>query len=213
MTKQDNIKIALLLGHIAALKDHDTSEHNTRVAYLSCLFGEKLNLNRPTLQALMKGAFLHDIDKIGIPDAILLKNGKLNKSEWEIMKSHTTLGAELVQDIKWFDDARDVILHHHEKFDGTGYPDGLKGDEIPLHVRAFSVIDVFDALIAHRPYKKEFSLEKAKQIIQKDSNSHFDPNLIKEFLPLCNSFYNISKNYTHDELKEKLVKKREKIFG
>jgi putative nucleotidyltransferase with HDIG domain len=213
MTKQDNIKIALLLGHIATLKDHDTSEHNTRVAYLSCLFGEKLNLDIFTLQSLMKGAFLHDIGKIGIPDAILLKKGKLNEDEWAIMKTHTTLGVELIEDINWFHDAKDIILHHHEKFDGTGYPYGLKEDEIPLHVKMFSIVDVFDALIVKRPYKKPFSLEKAKNIIKEQSFTHFDPSLVDVFLTMADDFYHITKNYTHDELKEKLVKKREKIFG
>jgi len=213
MTKQDNIKVALLLGHMSALRDHGTSEHNTRVAYISCLFGEALELDKISLQSLMKGAFLHDIGKVGIPDKILLKNAKLDTYEWEVMKTHTTLGAELIQDIKWFDDARDIVLHHHEKFDGNGYPSGLQGLKIPLHVRMFSIIDVFDALIVHRPYKQAFSLEKAKAILADESGSHFDPFVAERFLPLADDIYNITKNYNHDELKQKLVKKREKVFG
>ncbi len=213
MTKQDNIKMALLLGHISALKDHDTSEHNTRVAYISCLFGEKLNLDKPTLQALMKGAFLHDIGKIGIPDAILLKEGKLDETQWDIMKTHTTLDLELIQDIKWFHDARDIVVHHHEKFDGSGYPNRLKEYEIPLHVRMFSIVDVFDALIVKRPYKKAFALDKAKNILKEQAGSYFDSSLVEIFLTLADDFYYITKNYSHCELKEKLVKKREKVFG
>ncbi len=213
MTKQDNIKVALLLGHISALRDHTTSEHNVRVAYMSCLFGERLNLDKSTLQALMKGAFLHDVGKVGIPDAILLKNGKLNSDEWEIMKTHTTLGFELIQDIEWFNDAKDTVLHHHEKFDGSGYPDGLKGDKIPLHVRMFSIIDVFDALINERPYKKALCLERTKNILKEQANSSFDPDLIEEFLVIADNLYNIVKNNTYDELKKKLVDKRKQVFG
>ena len=213
MTKQDNIKVALLLGHISALRDHATSEHNARVAYMSCLFGERLNLDRSTLQALMKGAFLHDVGKVGIPDVILLKNGKLNSDEWEIMKTHTTLGIELIQDIEWFYDARDIVLHHHEKFDGSGYPSGIKGTEIPLHVRMFSIIDVFDALTNERPYKKAFCLERTKDILKEQTNSYFDPDLIEAFLTIADNLYTIVKNNTYDELKKKLVSKREKVFG
>jgi len=212
MRLQDNIKIALLLGHISALRDSETSEHNTRVAYMSYLFGQKLKLDIATMQALMKGAFVHDIGKIGIPDSILLKNGKLDASEWEIMKTHTTLGIELIKDIKWFNDAQSLILHHHEKFDGSGYPEGLKADQIPLHVKVFSIIDVFDALVVERPYKKAFCLEKAKNIIKEGSSSHFEPTLVEEFLLIAKNIYDITTKSTHDELKEMLIGVREKVF-
>lgn len=213
MNLEDNIKIAQLLGNISALRDHKTNEHNIRVAYLSSLLGKKLNLDKQALQGLMKGAFLHDIGKIGIPDKVLLKKGQLNKKEWAIMQQHPAMGVELVKGIEWFNDAVPVILHHHETYDGSGYPGGLKKDEIPLNARIFAVVDVFDALVAERPYKKAFSLKKTLTIIESDSGSHFDPDIVQQFIQYSDKFYKVISTCSKKELKQKLIKRRGQVFG
>ncbi len=210
---EDNIKIAQLLGNISALRDHETNEHNIRVAYLSSLLGKKFNLNQQVMQGLMKGAFLHDIGKIGIPDKILLKKGTLSPEEWTIMAQHPEIGVNLIREIKWFRDAQTVILHHHEKFDGSGYPHGHKGNEIALNARIFAVIDVFDALVSKRPYKQSYSLKKSLKIIKKGRGTHFDPQVVDTFLPCAKQFYSIITKTSKNKLKNKLIKRRGKVFG
>ena len=209
----DNIKISHLLGNITALRDHETSAHSIEVTYLSSILAQKLNLDNTVVQNLMKGAYVHDIGKVGIPDKILLKQASFDDEEWKIMKQHPTLGADLLRDINWYKEAIDVVLYHHEKYDGSGYPYGLKGNNIPYIARIFAIIDVFDALVRIRPYKKAFSLDKAIDIIQKDSETHFDPDIVKVFLPLAKKFYDIITNNTEDQLKQKLIEKRIEIFG
>ena len=179
-----NIKIAQAMGHAASIRDHVTGEHNLRVTYMSYMMGEFFKMDKKELQSLMKGAFLHDIGKIGIPDKILLKNGKLSDEEFEIMKKHTVFGKELLEDMEWFQDAIDVVLYHHERWDGTGYPYGLKGLNIPLNARIFAIIDVFDALMNNRPYKKALSYDETLKIIKSGKEKHFDPNILEIFLKL-----------------------------
>ena len=208
-----NIKIAQTLGDAAALRDHETGAHNFRVAYMSSIIGEALHLKKEALQALMKGAFLHDIGKIGISDLILLKKGSFDDNEWKIMKKHPALGVQLIEDITWFDDAKDVILYHHERFDGRGYPEGLKGYEISLNARIFAIIDVFDALLATRPYKKPFSTKKAMQIIKEESGSHFDPKIVEKFLIFAPDFAKIVRDETDEAIQIKLEQRRKQIFG
>lgn len=208
-----NIKVAQSLGHAATIRDHDTGAHNFRVTYMASILGEALGMDRVSLQGLMKGAFLHDVGKIGIPDRILLKNGPLDEEEWNIMKMHPILGVELVEQMPWFEDASSVILHHHEKFDGSGYPYGLIGENISLNARIFAIIDVFDALLAVRPYKKALTLNEAIEIINHQSGSHFDPTIVERFLLLAPEFATIIANNTQDELKAKLEARRKKIFG
>jgi len=208
-----NIKIAQALGHAAAIRDHETGAHNFRVAYMSSIIGEALHLNKKSLQALMKGAFLHDVGKIGIADEILLKNGPLDEEEWVKMKLHPILGKELVEDMPWFDDALDVIVHHHERFDGTGYPDKLKGYKIPLNARIFAIIDVFDALLASRPYKEALSYKTAIEIMKKNNGTHFDPQIFEKFLTFAPDFAEMIAIHTTTQLSGKLKEKRKKIFG
>jgi HD-GYP domain-containing protein (c-di-GMP phosphodiesterase class II) len=213
MELEYNIKVAQSLGHAATLRDHETGAHNLRVTYISSLFGEYLGLDRIHLRALMKGAFLHDVGKIGIPDNILQKEGPLNEEEWQTMRSHPQLGKMLVSQMPWFEDAIPVILYHHEKFDGSGYPHGLKGDLIPLEARIFTIIDVFDALLAVRPYKKRLSLEEALALIEQESSSHFDPKLLQKFIHLAPDFATIITLKDEEELQSLLFARRRKIFG
>ena len=209
----ENIRVAQMLGRAASLRDRETGIHNVRVAYMSSILGEALGLGKKSLQALMKGAFLHDIGKIGVSDNILLKEDILDDAERETMKGHPHFGLHLIKDIPWFHDAHDVIFHHHEKFDGTGYPYKLKADAIPLNARIFSIIDVFDALLATRPYKKPFSTQKAIEIIKEESGSHFDPKIVEKFLIFAPDFAQIITNGTLEELQKKLEQRRKQIFG
>lgn len=208
-----NIKIAQTLGHVAAIRDHETGAHNFRVAYMASIIGEALKMKRRELQALMKGAFLHDVGKIGIADKILLKNGSLNEEEWARMKLHPLLGKELLEDMPWFHDALDVVFCHHERFDGSGYPNQLKGYDIPLNARIFAIIDVFDALLATRPYKKALSYDEAIEIMKKHSGTHFDPEIFEKFLPYAPEFERITNTHSIAQLRKLLEIKRKKIFG
>ena len=208
-----NIRIAQALGHAASYRDHETGTHNIRVAYMSSIFGEVLNLPQQELQALMKGAFLHDIGKITIQDRILLKNAALTDDEWEVMKTHAILGKKFIEDLPWFKDALDVIVHHHEKFDGSGYPSALQAEEIPLNARIFAIIDVFDALLSPRPYKKAFSYEKTVKILEEVKGTHFEPLLLEKFLPISAELAQTIATNTSDDLKNKLEARKKKIFG
>ncbi len=208
-----NIKIAQTLGHAAALRDHETGAHNFRVAYMASIIGEALGMKRKDLQALMKGAFLHDVGKIGIADKILLKNGPLNAEEWERMKLHPLLGKDLLKEMPWFHDALDVIVYHHERFDGSGYPDKLKGYKIPLNARIFAIIDVFDALLSSRPYKKSLSYDEAIKIMSEHSGTHFDAKIFEKFLLYAPEFAQITNTHSIAQLQKKLEIRRKKIFG
>ncbi len=198
---QSNINTLISLGDAIARRDSDTGNHNYRVTYYSIKIAEKLNLSNEQIKSLIKGAFLHDIGKIAISDTILLKPAKLSDDEFEIMKNHTVEGIEIVQNNPWLDDARDVILHHHEKVDGNGYPDGLKGNKIPYNARIFAVVDVFDALTSKRPYKKPFSLGESMQIIRDDTETHFDKKIVDIFEEIYEKMYYDISDMSSSELK------------
>ncbi|MDE3032440.1 MAG: HD-GYP domain-containing protein [Acidobacteriota bacterium] len=183
--EESHIQAAQLLGHAVALRDHSTEAHNIRVAWLAGRLGEALGLDRHQMQALMKGAFLHDVGKIGIPDAILQKPGPLTSEERRIMNRHPELGVELIQNIAWFTDAIPVVGGHHERWDGRGYPRGLTGEVIPLPARVFMVVDVFDALVSDRPYKPALPLPEVLADLEARSGGHFDPAVLRTFLPLA----------------------------
>ena len=210
---QYRIRIAQTLGQAATLRDHETGEHNLRVTYIAGCFGEDLGLDKATLQTLMKGAFLHDVGKIGIKDSILLKNGSLDEEEWKEMQLHPIYGKELLENMPWFKEATAVVMYHHEKYDGTGYPEKLKGKEIPLVARVFAIIDVFDALLNARPYKKAFCLEETLKILQDGSSTHFDPELLEKFLLNAPKYAQDIANKTENELQSMLEMKRKNIFG
>jgi len=182
------------LGSAIAKKDSDTDVHNYRVTIYAARLGEAAGLDRRAMCALMKGAFLHDVGKIGIKDAILLKPGRLDEAEFTEMKKHVQYGLEIVQQSEWLKDATDVVGGHHEKFDGSGYLQGLRGEAIPLNARIFALVDVFDALTSRRPYKEPMSYEEAMAIIEKGRGNHFDPRLLDIFKgiarPLFDEFGN-----------------------
>jgi HD-GYP domain-containing protein (c-di-GMP phosphodiesterase class II) len=205
---QTNIEILKLLGAAIAKRDSDTDAHNYRVTLYSLMLAEFIGLAKQDIKALIKGAFLHDVGKIGISDNILLKPGKLTDDEFEIMKQHVYLGKDIIQNSKQLMDAKDVIEYHHEKYDGSGYLKGLKGEDIPINARIFSIADVFDALTSKRPYKEQFSFEKTKTMMLELSGIHFDPTLLDTFFDIIPEFYNdIKDKYSDEEIKTLLEQK------
>lgn len=169
------------------LRDHETEGHSRRVSDLSVKLGRALGLSSRELLDLRRGALLHDIGKMGVPDALLYKPGALTKEEWLVMQSHTVLAKELLSRMSFLKDVIDIPYSHHEKWDGSGYPQGLKGEDIPLAARIFAVIDVYDALTSERPYREAWSHEKALQHIRDEAGTHFDPTIVEKFLEMMHS--------------------------
>lgn len=177
------------LGSAIAKRDSDTNAHNYRVSIYAARIGEEMGLPAKAMRTLIKGAFLHDVGKIGIPDDILLKPGKLDDDEFEIMKTHVEQGRDIIQRSKWLHDALEVVRFHHEKITGKGYPDGLSGENIPVTARIFAIADVFDALTSKRPYKDAWSFDKAMEIMEEGKGSHFDPDLLDAFARIARPLY------------------------
>ncbi len=166
-------------------RDVETEGHSERVVELSLKIAEKMGItDRDFLRDLRLGALLHDIGKIGIPDRILRKEDKLTPQEWEIMKEHVLIGYKIVSTVDFLKGASEIVLYHHERWDGKGYPHGLKGDEIPLGARIFAVADAFDAMIQDRVYRKAISPEKAREEIRRNSGAQFDPKVVEAFLSI-----------------------------
>lgn len=166
------------------LRDRETEGHTQRVTDLTTRLAEKMNIDPREMTSVRRGALLHDIGKLGVPDSILLKAGKLTDEEWAIMRRHPALAYEMLLPISYLKTALDIPYCHHEKWDGTGYPRGLKGEEIPLTARIFAVVDVWDALTSDRPYRPAWTREQAIAYIREQAGKHFDPEIARAFLEL-----------------------------
>ena len=164
-----------------ALKDSVTGGHSIRVSHYALMIGRAMGLDQDELVALELGALLHDIGKMGVPDHILSKPSGLTDDEFEVMKKHPELSAEILSKLKVFKGVVPIVRHHQEKYDGTGYPDGLKGTEIPFLSRIVYVADAFDAMTADRPYRKAFTENIAFQELEKNAGRQFDPQIVKAF--------------------------------
>jgi putative two-component system response regulator len=179
----DATTILFTLARLVEERDSGTGEHGDRLVHYAMVFGNKLKLSYDEMRALRNGAILHDIGKLVIPDSILLKPGKLDAGEWEVMKMHAAIGSQLCSPLKTFQATLDIIHYHHERWDGSGYPDGLKGNKIPYLARVFQIIDIYDALVSERPYKKAFSAKEAARLIKEEmAKNWLDPQLAQEFL-------------------------------
>jgi HD-GYP domain-containing protein (c-di-GMP phosphodiesterase class II) len=176
-----NIELMEVLGSAIAKRDSDTSAHNYRVSIYAVKLAEAAELADEVVRDLIGGAFLHDVGKIGISDAILLKPARLDEHEFSVMKTHVALGVDILAKSNWLQRARDVVEFHHEKYDGSGYMKGLRGEEIPVSARVFAIVDVFDALTSKRPYKEPFPFREAMAIVKGQAGSHFDPQLVAVF--------------------------------
>lgn len=166
------------------IRDKETQGHTQCVVEISLKLAQAFGLTEEELEAFRRGAMLHDIGKIRVPDAILLKPGNLDEKEWEIMRQHPLYAREMLQGIRILEEALEIPLYHHERWDGTGYPYGLKGEAIPLYARIFAVADVWDALTSDRPYRPAWTKEAARDYIQKQAGHQFDPQVVEAFLRL-----------------------------
>lgn len=178
------IDFAQILLKTINAKDHYTEEHSRRVAMLCSIFAKKLNLSTKDLSNLQIAATFHDIGKIGIPDNILLNNGKLTDEEYNTIKLHTVIASNILSVSDIYKDICPIIYSHHERIDGKGYPQGIKGDKIPYLARALSICDSFDAIVSKRPYKEESSIEFAISEIRKNMGTQFDKELAESFIDL-----------------------------
>jgi putative two-component system response regulator len=156
----------LTLGRIIEARDPCTEGHCERLTDYATALGRQLDLDQTDLEALNRGAFLHDVGKIAIPDRVLLKKGKLTRKEYDLMKRHPAIGDDLCRTVRSFEAVRPIVRHHHERLDGRGYPDGLAGDRIPLLAQIVSIVDVFDALTSDRPYRKALATATAYQMMR-----------------------------------------------
>jgi PAS domain S-box-containing protein/putative nucleotidyltransferase with HDIG domain len=171
-------------------RDKETENHTQRVTKLTIKICQKMKLTETQITHARRGALLHDIGKMAIPDEILRKPGKLTDEEWVIMKKHPEYAYEMLYTIKFLRPALDIPYCHHEKWDGTGYPRGLKGEEIPIAARIFAVVDVWDALCSDRPYRKALSTDQVCAYIRSESGTHFDPHIVDVFLDMICDFSN-----------------------
>src|SRR5919106_3169686 len=168
------------LGLTIEARDPYTAGHCERLARYAVGLGKAMNVDEAMLKALWFGGFLHDLGKIAVPDCILLKNGPLDAEERAVIQTHPAIGANLVQELRTLDGVRPIIRHHHERFDGSGYPDGLAGEEIPLGARIMAVVDVYDALRTERPYKSPISHEEAIAILRRETEAgYWDPRVTR----------------------------------
>ncbi len=202
-----NLETAVTLGTAIAKRDSDTGAHNYRVCHYAMRLGEAAGLDTATMRRLIIGSFFHDIGKIGISDAILLKPGKLSDEEFAVMKQHVSLGLEIVHSSEWLRAGSDVIEFHHEKFDGKGYLKQLKGEEIPLVARIFAIVDVFDALASRRPYKEPMSSAEALAKVREGADSHFDPRLVTLFAGIAEPLHKEITSLDEEQVSKMLLQK------
>jgi len=182
----DNAESLLFaLARTVEARDTCTGDHCTRLAHAAVMFGRALGLEEPDLGALRRGGVVHDIGKLAIPDRILLKPGKLDETEWRTMRTHTVIGARICAGLKSMERTLPIIRHHHERWDGSGYPEGLAGEQIPLLARVFQIADIYDALRSERPYKRPLSGAQVVEILEDETRKGWrDPELMATFLDL-----------------------------
>jgi putative nucleotidyltransferase with HDIG domain len=210
---ESHLETLKVLGSAIAKRDSDTDAHNFRVTLLSVRIAEAMGLQPDAMRALIKGAFLHDVGKIGMPDRILLKAGLLDEEEFTLMKTHVTHGVEIVGRSRWLQDALQVVEHHHEKVDGSGYPRGLAGDRFPVVARIFAIADVFDALTSRRPYKEPFSLEETLRILEQGRGTHFDSAVLDAFEGFARNAYEQIAGREDDGLKTEVSAVVQRYFA
>jgi putative two-component system response regulator len=194
---ESRLQIIQRLGRAAEYKDNQTGLHVVRMSHYSKLIGLAAGMSEDEAELLLNAAPMHDIGKIGIPDRILQKPGKLDDADWKVMRRHPEIGAEILGEhsSELMNMARQVALTHHEMWNGQGYPNGLKGEDIPLVGRIVALADVFDALTTERPYKKAWTIEKTLEFIQRKSGDVFDPGLVEIFIGILPQVLKIKEKY------------------
>lgn len=202
--QQTQLEIIHRLGRAAEFKDNETGLHVIRMSHYSRIMADALNFGDEWTELIFNASPMHDIGKIGIADNILLKPGKLDTQEWDVMRKHPEYGAAIIGnlDSQLMKMSKEIALAHHEKWDGSGYPLGLKGKEIPLSGRVTAIADVFDALTTERPYKKAWSIEDAVNLIESESGSHFDPELVIVFQNVLPQILEIKEQYAESSISD-----------
>ena len=195
--RQASLDTIYRLARAAEYRDEDTGSHLTRISEYAAVVAQNMSLGTRFIEAVRNAAPMHDVGKIGIPDKILLKPGPLEEDEWKIMKQHTTIGADILKGSKAYfvRQGATIALTHHERWDGTGYPRGLKGKKIPLLGRIIAIADVFDALTTKRPYKEPYTTKEALDIILEGKGKSFDPDVFQAFLAGWDSLLKIKERY------------------
>jgi len=195
--KQASLDTVFRLAQAAEYKDEETGSHIKRMGYYTAAIAHQMTLSPQDVEAILYAAPMHDIGKIGIPDRILLKPGSLDEQEWEVMKQHTIIGGNILSgsDSDVLQMAEQIALTHHEKWDGSGYPNGLKNSEIPLWGRISAIADVFDALTSKRPYKKPLLIDQSLEILKNSKGTHFDPDVMDAFFSIEEKIVMIRKVY------------------
>lgn len=212
LSREAEYEISLRLGKAAEFRDLETGMHTRRISEMSKLLASLAGLSAGECQVLHHSAALHDVGKIGIPDRILLKPGKLDESEFQVMKLHTVIGGKILSEAGRYpvlEAGQIVALQHHEKWDGSGYPTGLKGEGIHIFARIVMIVDVFDALTSARPYKDAFAIEKTVGIMQQGCGTYFDPDLLSRFIGNIERFKRVKEELcdpkeVHDAVAETL---------
>jgi putative two-component system response regulator len=177
--------ILFALAQAVEQRDRNTAGHCERLAMMSVAVGLAMHLDRDSLLALYRGGYLHDVGKVAIPDSILFKHGPLTADEWDIMRSHTVRGEEICRHLNSLKPVLPIIRHHHERWDGSGYPDGLRGHQIPVLARVLQAADIYDALTSVRPYKRAFSPAEALETMQRETDRGWrDPEVTAVFLSI-----------------------------
>ncbi len=207
-----NLETLRVIGSTIAKRDSDTDVHNFRVTIYSVKVAEALGLDDQSIRILIKGAFLHDVGKIGIRDNILLKPGRLDEKEFAEMKKHVGHGIDIVSRSSWLREASSVVGSHHEKYEGNGYPNGLKGGDIPVLARIFAIADVFDALTSHRPYKNALGFDETIDILMEGRGSHFDPEVLDAFVTIARALYDLYANRDDERVRRDLEEITERYY-
>ncbi|EEZ89408.1 conserved hypothetical protein [Vibrio harveyi 1DA3] len=198
---RNQLEIINCLARAGEYKDNETGMHVIRMSHYSRLLAEAIGADEEWCELLFTAAPMHDIGKIGTPDAVLLKPSRLDEDEWEEMQRHVEYGYEILgkHDSPLLNLAREVVIAHHEKWDGSGYPKGISGEQIPLSARIVAIADVFDALTSERPYKRAWSIPEACALLTKESGTHFDPKLVPVFISLIPEIKKIMARYSDVE--------------
>ncbi len=181
-------------------RDNETQGHSSRVVEYAAIIARNMGVEEPELSWIRQGAFLHDVGKIGVPDAILKKPGKLSPEEWEEMKKHPEMGYRMLQHVRFLTPALDIVLCHQERWDGKGYPRGLKAEQIPLGARIFPVVDTLDAMTSDRPYRRALSIEAAREEVRRFSGTQFDPRVAEVFLSIEEETWREIREQVHRQL-------------
>ncbi len=209
---ESNLETLGMLGSAIAKRDSDTDIHNFRVTIYSVHIAESLGLDNKTIRFLIRGAFLHDVGKIGVSDNILLKPGRLDAQEFAEMKKHVNYGIDIVTRSSWLQPSLAVVGSHHEKIDGSGYPSGLKGADIHILAKIFAIADVFDALTSQRPYKEPVGFDESIEILMQGRGTHFDPEILDVFVKIARPLFDLYGNKDDDRPREDLAEIQDRYY-